>query len=422
MPPDARPAGEYESAVRHASWLLLLTGLTAFLGIAPQPDRWLLLVTQAAVAFAIAAGIRLVPPHAWGARGMTALVAVIFLALGVSTWAAGERATMTGPGIVLGFVWLGLHRPIRTVLLCVPLAGVVYALALLAVDTPAESIGSVLPLVSIAGLVGVIISQNVTSLKRAEAATKAQERWRAAIMATLAHDVRAPLTSITGALEIVTEDPDTPAASRPLLAAAGRQASRIMRLATGLLEVERVDQGRLRLDTYDVELLGLLQDIVESQPSAPFELDVEPGLLVWADRERLEQILVNLLGNAARHGSPPVVVTAAAGPLGTTICVRDHGKGVPAGSVSGLFDRLGATSSNPQSVGLGLWIVRLLCEAHGGSVHYEDAAPGARFVVRLPGAPEHVELPGAGNDSQTVTIATRRPATTTDRESLRVRH
>lgn len=64
--------------------------------------------------------------------------------------------------------------------------------------------------------------------------------------------------------------------------------------------------------------------------------------------------------------------------------MRDHGTGVPDERKATLFDRLGGDSAHPESVGLGMWIVRLLVEAHGGDVVYEPADPGARFTVRIP--------------------------------------
>jgi signal transduction histidine kinase len=67
--------------------------------------------------------------------------------------------------------------------------------------------------------------------------------------------------------------------------------------------------------------------------------------------------------------------------------VRDHGSGVPDDSRGTLFARLAASDSDPDSVGLGLWIARLLVEAHGGTIAYEAGDPGARFVISLPTAP-----------------------------------
>jgi signal transduction histidine kinase len=151
-----------------------------------------------------------------------------------------------------------------------------------------------------------------------------------------------------------------------------------------LLEVERVDQGRLTLDRRHLPLADLIADIAKTHPALDLGWDVPPDLTVWADRERLEQVLVNLANNAGRHGSPPVQITATSDASGVSISVRDHGAGVPRQDVRHLFERFSSADTSPQSVGLGLWIVRLLTEAHGGSVSYEPADPGANFVVHLP--------------------------------------
>lgn len=110
--------------------------------------------------------------------------------------------------------------------------------------------------------------------------------------------------------------------------------------------------------------------------------------MVWADPLRLEQILVNLIINAQRHGQPPIEVTASEHSDGVRIAVHDHGSGVPAEAQPGLFERFTASDTAPASVGLGRWIIRQLVQAHGGTVSYEDAQPGARFVVRLPARPQ----------------------------------
>lgn len=245
---------------------------------------------------------------------------------------------------------------------------------------------SALVVVPVAALVGIVISVVVAEARTARAEIKSEERWRAAIMATLAHDVRSPLTSIIGALEVISDDPDTSDGHRALLGSANRQAERILRLAAGLLEVERVDQGRLTLARHNLVLRDLLEEIAAAQPSLGLIIDVPSGLTVWADRERLEQVLVNLANNTARHGSPPLIISAYSNSRGVSISVRDHGTGVSPDDIPHLFERFSSADRSPQSVGLGLWIVRLLSEAHGGSVRYEPADPGANFVVRLPPA------------------------------------
>src|SRR5262249_54912879 len=108
------------------------------------------------------------------------------------------------------------------------------------------------------------------------------------------------------------------------------------------------------------------------------KVEVVPDLSVEADPQRLEQILVNLLANALRHGAPPVVVRGYVESGVARIEVSDHGAGVPPDAVPRLFTRFADVDAEPGSVGLGLWIVDQLARAHGGSVHYEPGDPGAR--------------------------------------------
>jgi signal transduction histidine kinase len=101
----------------------------------------------------------------------------------------------------------------------------------------------------------------------------------------------------------------------------------------------------------------------------------------------VEQMLVNLVTNALRHGEPPVVIAARTEGNVVRISVRDHGAGVPVEDQPFLFERLRPVERHPDSVGLGLWIVKLLAEAHGGSVSYQTLDAGAEFTIELPAAP-----------------------------------
>ena len=127
-------------------------------------------------------------------------------------------------------------------------------------------------------------------------------------------------------------------------------------------------------------------------------MEIDPDLTVDADPERLEQILVNLIGNAARHGVPPIVVDAGAAGDRVDISVRDHGTGVPADRRDALFERYTSESGAVDSVGLGLWIVRELAfvlDVAEASASLTRERPNLDFslaavarVLRLPaGAP-----------------------------------
>ena len=258
-----------------------------------------------------------------------------------------------------------------------------------------------LVLLPIATLVSLLISQYAREQRSLRHDLEVRERWRGALMATLAHDVRSPLTSVTGTLEILQDDGSLPPAYRPLLGSAMRQAKRVLQLATGILEVERVEHGALVLDRRRVPVAELGRHVAELTQPESLLIEADPGLEIDVDPQRIEQVLFNLVDNALRHGAAPVVISGRARPGVVELAVEDHGEGVPANDVQFLFDRFSATDPSPHSVGLGLWIVRILVEAHDGQVRYEAPRGGARFVVTLPaieappeGPPE--VAPGAG--------------------------
>ncbi|WP_207555937.1 sensor histidine kinase [Intrasporangium flavum] len=371
-------------AARQGAWLFLVAGVLALLAIATGSPRPGVLVVVAVADLATAALCLLLPWGRWPVTRIAWLALIAFVVLGVSTWAFGGQAGGTIPFYVLTFAWLGLHQPPRLVVWAAVPAAVSYVAGLLAAGAPPEAIGGSVVLVPVLVAVGYVISRTMSDLRRSQLRLRAQEQWRAAMTATLAHDVRSPLTSITGALELLADDPGTPRELAPLVEAASRQAERISRLAGDLLDLERVDQGRLRLDRTLVDARALAERVAELTDPRQVRVEVPEGLSVLADRGRLEQILVNLTNNAVRHGAGPVLLGADREPGAVVLWVRDHGPGVTPEATSQLFTRLADGRPGTDSVGLGLWIVRVLTEAHGGTVSQENTTPGAVFRVRLP--------------------------------------
>ncbi|HWH00844.1 MAG TPA: HAMP domain-containing sensor histidine kinase [Pilimelia sp.] len=179
----------------------------------------------------------------------------------------------------------------------------------------------------------------------------------------------------------------TPQERIAMLDNALRQVTRLSRLSAVLLDADRVDsQGTLRLDLAEVALADLVRDVLDQLNAPDVQVALAPDVTVTADRERLEQILVNLVSNARRHGAPPVELRAEAVGDTVRIQVRDHGPGLPPALRDRAFSRFAAGHSDAGSVGLGLWIARELARAHGGDIAYEPARPGALLVVTLPRA------------------------------------
>lgn len=366
---------------------------------------------QAAVISAVACAVTLLAifddrgPAGWAVLGVASLHAVhalvlattrprphrllvaglaMFTVLGLTAWVLDGYASGIGPLYVLVFAWFGLHFPRRRLCVAVPCAAATYAGALVLADAPGRLVASTAVLIPIATVVSLLIADRVRAARELHQEIEMRDRWRGALMATLAHDVRSPLSTVIGTLEILDDDPKLDGRYQPLLAAATRQSRRVLRLASGLLEVERVEHGSLVLDRTDVCLAEIAANVAAlTQPDA-VQLEIAPDLVVPGDAERLEQVLFNLASNALRHGRPPVLISARADPAAVEVSVEDHGDGVPDDDVPYLFDRFSTADRSPQSVGLGLWIVRTLVEAHGGVVRYDAPRGGARFVITLP--------------------------------------
>jgi len=255
------------------------------------------------------------------------------------------------------------------------------------IDSVSFRTGYVLIVATIVGLLTrYLVMERQRTQEFLEEVTRS-DAWRQRLVSTLAHDVRSPLMSIIGSAQFLSrlEEPLPRERERHLLQSIADQGQRIQRLSEDLLDLGRQEQGSLRLHP-EVFELRLLVDRVTAYLPGDVEVEnrVPDGLTVHADGGRLEQVIYNLATNAQRYGAPPIVIEAAPQPAGVELTVTDHGAGVPTDARAGLFEPF-TSGPRADSIGLGLWIVRTLTEAHGGDVGYEDAPEGgARFRVRLP--------------------------------------
>lgn len=210
------------------------------------------------------------------------------------------------------------------------------------------------------------------------------EALRTRFVATIAHDLRMPLTVFKGVSQLLRDRRASisPRQVDEMLSSVERQANRLSRMADDLLDAARLEGEAFRLHVEPVRV----DDVVEATTAdldEAVKTELEPDLEVVADPARLERILWNLLSNAEKYGKPPFEVRAWRDGDDVNISVRDHGKGVDEQQRARLFGEF-TGSDDPQSVGLGLAIVWQLVKAHGGRVRYSDAEPGARFTVCLP--------------------------------------
>jgi signal transduction histidine kinase len=247
--------------------------------------------------------------------------------------------------------------------------------------------GIALLIALVAGMMARNLTRQRAQLTEAMAELRRTDVLRSRLVATLAHDVRNPLTTIRGTLKTVARHGDRldRRTLDELISTADKQAGRLERLSSDLLDLARTELGRLTLDVHDVRLREAVErSLAFVDDGRRFEVDVDGGIIVRADPERLEQIIVNLAVNALSYGEPAFVMRSDPAPDDTVdLVVCDQGVGVLPEEAEFLFEPF-RTEAEKGSVGLGLAIVKALAEAQGGSVSYEPNKPrGACFRVRL---------------------------------------
>ncbi|WP_240044357.1 ATP-binding protein [Nocardioides albidus] len=219
------------------------------------------------------------------------------------------------------------------------------------------------------------------------------DRDRSDLVATLAHELRSPLTGVKGFVQALLNrwDKLSDDQKRLMLTTANADADRLSRLIAELLDVARIDTGRLQLHRRPTDLVKKVH-IVESSmgvaTATPIVVEVEPDLpMVDTDPDKVIQVLTNVIENAVRHGSGTVRVHVgrwAPDPAYLSVTVTDEGNGIPADLRERIFTKFW-TQSRGGGSGLGLYIVRGLVRAQGGDVLVDDRpGGGARVVTTWP--------------------------------------
>jgi PAS domain S-box-containing protein len=228
------------------------------------------------------------------------------------------------------------------------------------------------------------------------------ERTRADLVSTVAHELRSPLTSVKGfTATLLAKWPRfTDDQKRSMLETVNADADRVTRLITELLDVSRIEAGRLHMQRELVDIGARAAKLVAGRVAAGesasrFEIVVADGLPeTWLDADKVDQILANLIENAVRHGAGTVttVIESAQvhGGPGVAVSVRDHGQGIAPEFAPRVFRQFWRAKRRG-GAGLGLFIVKGLVEAHGGSITVAQApGGGAEFRFIMPaGVPDH---------------------------------
>ena len=234
----------------------------------------------------------------------------------------------------------------------------------------------------------------LAQIEAAFIAREASERKLRRFVADASHELRTPLTAVRAYAELFTRG----AASRPddlarSMSGISREAERMSLLVDDLLLLARLDEGR-PLEQETVDLADVVSEAVDAaqvvEPNRPITVELEPATVI-GDRERLRQILDNLLANVRAHaGSETPVRISLSGVDGKAeISVADTGPGLTEEQASHVFERFyRADSSRARAsggAGLGLSIVAAVAHAHGGSVSAQSMpGEGATFSIELP--------------------------------------
>ena len=254
---------------------------------------------------------------------------------------------------------------------------------------------------------GLALKRLVISLRGAQQRERL-ERSRAELVSTVAHELRSPLTSVKGFTATLlnkwgrfTDDQ-----KRVMLETVNADADRVTRLITELLDVSRIESGRMEVHRQLVDLPDRATKIVAGRVAAGdgedrFRLEVQAGLPeTWLDADKIDQILGNLVENAVRHGAgtvtivvEPALLDGEEGQLdAVAVSVRDQGEGISPDVVPRVFRQFwrgkprggSRRGQHGGGTGLGLYIVKGLVEAHGGTIGVRRAPGGGaefRFIV-----------------------------------------
>jgi signal transduction histidine kinase len=232
------------------------------------------------------------------------------------------------------------------------------------------------------------------------------ERSRADLVSTVAHELRSPLTSVKGftATLLAKWTRFTDDQKRVMLETVNADADRVTRLITELLDVSRIEAGRIEIHRQLVDIPHRAEKIVAGRvaagdPPERFRVEVPTELPeTWLDADKVDQILGNLVENAVRHGAgtvtivvqpadslgPRAVSRAGAQATAVAVSVRDEGDGISPEMVPRIFRQFWRAKRRG-GAGLGLYIVKGLVEAHGGSITVQSApGGGAEFRFTMP--------------------------------------
>jgi PAS domain S-box-containing protein len=248
----------------------------------------------------------------------------------------------------------------------------------------------------------VLIFRDESKRRRTEQALRDADRRKDEFLATLAHELRNPLAPIRSGLEVIKLSRDDPDLIEEVRSVMERQAQQMVRLIDDLLDVSRITRGKLRLQKSTVELSEVVKNALDvTRPildEASHELTLsipETPVYLYADGDRLAQVLANLLNNAAKYTPSPGTIRLTAEQVENeiVISVLDNGIGIPPDMLDRIFEMFAQVDRPAErgytGLGIGLTLVNSLVEMHGGKVEVKSQGRnhGSEFTLRLPVIP-----------------------------------
>jgi two-component system sensor histidine kinase MtrB len=235
----------------------------------------------------------------------------------------------------------------------------------------------------------VTVNEMAESVQTSMAAMRRMQADARRFAADVSHELRTPLSTLTAVVEVLATAADGMAAdARESALLAITATDRLVRLVEDLMEVSRFDAGTAQLRLEEVDMAGAVWDCLRTRRWLDrVHLVAQPGIVLRLDRRRLDVIVANLVGNALRHGAPPVHVHLRADARHVWIEVTDNGPGLPEHVLPHVFDRFykaDAARAHTPGSGLGLAIALENARLHGGDLTAANTGRGARFVLRLP--------------------------------------
>jgi PAS domain S-box-containing protein len=244
-----------------------------------------------------------------------------------------------------------------------------------------------------------VVSSQVAQFVERQRTEEEAQRMKDQIVANVSHELRTPLTAIDGWVHVLLGEEPGPLndEQRRFLSIVKRNSDRLMRLVGDLLVAGQVEAGKLKLERDDVDVSELARETAElvatnaATKRIALNVHADAPIIVHGDRQRLGQLLSNLVANAIKFTPEEGVVDVRVGRRNGScqITVRDSGIGIPKGDRDHLFERFyrasSATERGITGTGLGLAISKAIAESHDGTIELADEdGPGAKFVVELP--------------------------------------